>query len=65
MPFDIEDRKSAHWVLLSLVETVSARLRQDNYCAFIILPIAPMKFGKSPVPCSINCGRVNPYGTWE
>lgn len=28
IPFDLEDRKSAHMVLLSLAETVSSRLRQ-------------------------------------
>ncbi|AHF06174.1 Y-family DNA polymerase [Desulfitobacterium metallireducens] len=30
MSFDVDDRQKAHLVLLSLVETVSARLRQDH-----------------------------------
>ncbi len=36
IPFDVDDRKTAYLVLLSLVETVSARLRQDNYCTRLI-----------------------------
>ena len=36
MPFDVEDRKTAHLVLLSLVETVSTRLRQAKCCARLI-----------------------------
>jgi DNA polymerase-4 len=36
MSFDVEDRKTAHLVLLSLVETVSARLRQDHSQACLI-----------------------------
>lgn len=36
MSFDVEDRETAHLVLLSLVETVSARLRQDHSQACLI-----------------------------
>lgn len=36
LPFDIEDRKEAQLVLLSLVETVATRLRQDHSCAQLI-----------------------------
>lgn len=36
LAFDVEDRKTAHLVLLSLVETVSARLRQDHYQSCLI-----------------------------
>lgn len=36
IPFDIEDRETAHLALLSLVETVSARLRQAGYCARLV-----------------------------
>lgn len=31
IPFDVEDKKTAHLVLLSLTETVAARLRQAGY----------------------------------
>lgn len=34
--FDVEDRKTAHLVLLSLTETVAARLRQASYCARLV-----------------------------
>lgn len=34
--FDVEDRQTAHLVLLSLVETVAARLRQANICAQLV-----------------------------
>lgn len=34
--FDITDRQSAHLLLLSLVETVSARLRSAGYCAKLV-----------------------------
>lgn len=36
IPFDIEDRCTAHLALLSLVETVAARLRQAEYCAQLV-----------------------------
>lgn len=36
MSFDVEDRHTAHLVLLSLVETVSTRLRQDHSQAQLI-----------------------------
>lgn len=36
IPFDVEDRQTAHLVLLSLVETVSMRLRQANVCAQLV-----------------------------
>lgn len=36
LSFDVEDRKTAHLVLLSLVETVSARLRQNHYQSCLI-----------------------------
>lgn len=36
MPFDVENRKEAYLVLLSLVETVSARLRHDQYFAQLV-----------------------------
>lgn len=36
LPFDAEDRHTAHLVLLSLSETVSARLRQNHYCTRLI-----------------------------
>jgi DNA polymerase IV len=36
IPFDIEDRTNAHLVLLSLVESVSARLRQANVLARLV-----------------------------
>lgn len=34
--FDVTDRKTAHLVLLSLVETVAMRLRNENSCAKLI-----------------------------
>lgn len=34
--FDVEDRTTAHLVLLSLTETVAARLRQAGYCARLV-----------------------------
>lgn len=34
--FDVEDRATAHLVLLSLVETVAQRLREGNFCAQLI-----------------------------
>jgi len=34
--FDVEDRGTAHLVLLSLTETVAARLRQSGYCARLV-----------------------------
>lgn len=34
--FDIEDRKTAHLVLLSLTETVATRLRQAGYCTKLV-----------------------------
>ncbi|WP_047808189.1 DNA polymerase Y family protein [Desulfosporosinus acididurans] len=34
--FDIDDRKTAHLVLLSLTETVATRLRQSGYCARLV-----------------------------
>lgn len=34
--FDIEDRRTAHLALMSLVETVSARLRSAGYCCRLI-----------------------------
>ncbi|HEY8911313.1 MAG TPA: hypothetical protein VIM51_13700 [Desulfosporosinus sp.] len=36
VPFDVEDRTNAHLVLLSLVESVSARLRQANVLARLV-----------------------------
>lgn len=36
IPFDVEDRRTAHLVLLSLVETISARLRQANVCTQLV-----------------------------
>ena len=36
IPFDIEDARTAHLVLLSLVETVSVRLRQDNVRGMLV-----------------------------
>jgi Nucleotidyltransferase/DNA polymerase involved in DNA repair len=36
IPFDVEDRTNAHLVLLSLVESVSARLRQANVLARLV-----------------------------
>ncbi|OLN27329.1 DNA polymerase IV [Desulfosporosinus metallidurans] len=36
IPFDVEDRTNAHLVLLSLVESVSSRLRQANVLARLI-----------------------------
>ncbi|KGK85913.1 DNA polymerase IV [Desulfosporosinus sp. HMP52] len=36
IPFDVEDRKTAHLVLLSLTETVAARLRQAGYYARLV-----------------------------
>ena len=36
LPFDVEDRNTAHLVLLSLVETVGARLRDDGCCAQLV-----------------------------
>ncbi len=35
-PFDARDRKTAHMVLLSLSETVAARLRAGGYCARLV-----------------------------
>ena len=34
--FDVEDKRTAHLVLLSLTETVAARLRQSGYCARLV-----------------------------
>lgn len=34
--FDVEDRTTAHLVLLSLTETVAARLRQGGWCARLV-----------------------------
>ncbi|SDH04221.1 DNA polymerase Y family protein [Desulfosporosinus hippei] len=34
--FDVEDRRTAHLVLLSLTETVATRLRQSGYCARLV-----------------------------
>lgn len=34
--FDVEDKTTAHLVLLSLTETVAARLRQTEYCARLV-----------------------------
>ncbi|KGK86506.1 DNA polymerase IV [Desulfosporosinus sp. HMP52] len=36
IPFDVEDRTNAHLVLLSLVESVSTRLRQANMLARLV-----------------------------
>jgi DNA polymerase-4 len=36
IPFDVEDAATAHLVLLSLTETVAARLRQAGYCARLV-----------------------------
>ncbi len=36
IPFDVEDKSTAHLVLLSLTETVAARLRQAGYCARLV-----------------------------
>lgn len=36
IPFDVEDRNKAHLVLLSLVESVSSRLRQANVLARLV-----------------------------
>ncbi len=36
IPFDVEDRNNAHLVLLSLTESVSARLRQANVLARLV-----------------------------
>ena len=34
--FDVEDRKIAHMILLSLVETVATRLRHSKFCAQLV-----------------------------
>ena len=36
IPFDVEDKPTAHLVLLSLTETVASRLRQAQYCARLV-----------------------------
>ena len=36
IPFDVEDKTTAHLVLLSLTETVASRLRQTGYCAQLV-----------------------------
>jgi len=36
LPFDVEDRKEAQLVLLSLIETVATRLRQGQYSAQLV-----------------------------
>ena len=36
IPFDVEDKTTAHLVLLSLTETVASRLRQAGYCARLV-----------------------------
>ena len=36
IPFDVEDAATAHLVLLSLTETVAARLRKAGYCARLV-----------------------------
>jgi len=35
-PFDLKDRQSAHLALLSLAETVSARLRRERLCTSLV-----------------------------
>lgn len=36
IPFDVEDRRTAHLVLLSLVETVAMRLRHAAFCTQLV-----------------------------
>ena len=36
IPFDVEDKTTAHLVLLSLTETVASRLRKAEYCARLV-----------------------------
>jgi len=36
IPFDVEDRETAHRVLLSLVETVAMRLRHGGFCCRLV-----------------------------
>ena len=36
IPFDVNDKTTAHLVLLSLTETVATRLRQAKYCARLV-----------------------------
>lgn len=36
IPFDVEDKNTAHLALLSLTESVVTRLRQANYCAKLV-----------------------------
>lgn len=36
VPFDVEDKQTAHLVLLSLAETVGMRLRQDEFCTRLV-----------------------------
>ncbi len=36
IPFDVENRETAHLILLSLVETVSTRLRQARICTQLV-----------------------------
>lgn len=36
IPFDVTDRKTAHLILLSLVETVSMRLRNEKACTRLV-----------------------------
>jgi len=36
IPFDVDDRRTAHLVLLSLAETVGMRLRKNGFCADLV-----------------------------
>jgi len=36
IPFDVEDKKTAHLILLSLTETVAARLRNSHNCCRVV-----------------------------
>lgn len=60
IPFDVEDKTTAHLVLLSLTETVAARLRQSGYCSRLVsVSIKTNEFYSSShqrkIPSAIDC----------
>ena len=59
IPFDVEDRQTAPLVLLSLVETVSMRLRQANVCAQLVSSSRTSEFlsysHQRKIPNPVDC----------
>lgn len=67
IPFDIEERETAHLAILSLVETVAARLRQSEYCAQLVsvtyrtnefLGASHQRKFSSPTDCTNEISRI-------